>query len=69
MHLAVVRNALVAAAPIYPREVSRAPYAPMSRGRPRCILSMFAGENGDKAAYVRPTYPIVAEEQRAQLFP
>jgi hypothetical protein len=27
------------------------------------------GENGDKAAYARPTYPIVAEEQRAQLFP
>jgi hypothetical protein len=27
------------------------------------------GENGDKAAYARPTYPIIAEEQRAQLFP
>jgi hypothetical protein len=27
------------------------------------------GENGDKAAYARPTYPIIAEEPRAQLFP
>jgi hypothetical protein len=27
------------------------------------------GGNGDKAACARPTYPIIAEEQRAQLFP
>jgi hypothetical protein len=27
------------------------------------------GEKSGEAAYARPTYPIIAEEQRAQLFP
>jgi hypothetical protein len=28
-----------------------------------------SGEKSGEAAYARPTYPIIAEEQRAQLFP